>query len=82
MKIGLKICGSLFVLLIGIAVMFAKHGGMTYEKNDKWWSVGLLGFDISLWPLVCKPDGSFRKYAKLGIIIWLAFGVLAAWLLI
>ncbi len=29
---------------------------------------------------ICRPDGSFRKYTKLGILAWFALFIVVIWL--
>jgi hypothetical protein len=78
MPTGVKFIFTVFVGLVVVCVLFVR--ARTDNAGPSWLWRGGSG-DIFRSALF-RRDGSFRKYTKLGILIWLSIFVAAIWLAI
>ena len=77
METGVKLIFTVCVVLIGTAICFidpkANNAG-----PDWFWR---LGKRDPVRNMICRPDGTLRKYTKLGILIWFAVFLIIIWML-
>ena len=77
MGTSVKIILTVAMLAIGVAVCFidpkANNAG-----PDWFWS---LGKHDPFRNLLCRPDGSLRRHAKPGMLLWFGLGLLILWML-
>ena len=78
MGTGVKIILTIAMLAIGVAVCFidpkANNAG-----PDWFWSPGK---HDPFRNLLCRRDGSLRRHAKLGMLLWILLGTLLLWTLV
>lgn len=78
MSASLKVIFTVTVCAIGVAVCFidpkANNAG-----PDWFWS---LGKHDPMRNLMCRPDGTLRRYAKVGMLLWFSFCLLVLWIVV
>jgi len=75
---GVKIIFTTFVLVVGVAICFVDPNANN-AGPDWFWG---LGKNDPVRNLMCRPDGSLRRYTKLGIFVWFGVFLLILWLLL
>lgn len=66
---------TVFIVLLGIAICFIDPKANNAGPNWFWRG----GKNDLFRNLLCRPDGSFRRYTKLGILIWWAVCLAIFW---
>jgi hypothetical protein len=78
MPVGVKFIFTFFVAVAALGVLLVR--GRANNAGPSWLWRG--GSSDLMRTLLFRPDGSFRKHTKLGILSWFFVFVAAIWLVI
>lgn len=73
-----KLMFTIFAVVVGIVVYFIDPKA-NIAGPDWFWRLGK--YD-PFRNLLCRPNGTFRRYTKLGILLWFALCLSIIWVLV
>ena len=78
METQVKLIFTVAVVVVSIAFCFVNPKANN-AGPDWFWPFGKHN---SIRNLICRPDGSFRRYTKLGTLLWFAVFLAIIWILV
>jgi hypothetical protein len=78
MEPHVKIIFTVFAIAIGVAICFIDPKGNN-AGSDWFWKGGR---HDPIRNLICRPDGTFRRFTKVGILMWFAAFLAILWLVV